>query len=103
MFVLVAQQFLMYEQRLLGMETKQQKLEDHMDEALPQEGYLTLLGFCAKYQLKMTTEEKRLLGIDVVKICKKRKLMIDKIPDKRYGTVNAYPEELLCELVELEV
>ncbi len=29
--------------------------------------------------------------------------MIDRVPDKRYGSVNAYPEDILCELLELEV
>lgn len=101
MFVLVAQQFLEYEQRLLGMETKQQKLEDRVNEALPRDNYITVMGFCAKYNLKFTTEEKRLLGMDASKLCRERKVMIDSVPDKRYGQVHAYPEDVLVELCEL--
>lgn len=102
MFVLVAQQFLEYERRLLGMETKQQELEHRLDEALPRDQYITILGLCTKYHLQMTTEDKRLLGIEAGKYCRQHNLMIDQVPDKRYGTVNAYPEFVLCELLELE-
>lgn len=102
MFMEVAKQFLVMESRLLGLETKQQQLEDRVNEALPRDEYITIMGFCAKHHLKMTTEEKRLLGLEASKVCRERKIFIDEVPDKRYGQVHAYPEELLEELVEIE-
>lgn len=102
MFMEVAKQFLVFEQRLLAMESSQQQMQDRMDEALPRDGYITIMGFCTKYHLRMTTEDKRLLGMEAAKLCKQRKVFVDEVPDKRYGKVNAYPEELLSELIEIE-
>ena len=89
------------EARMLKVESSQKLLEERVNEALPKDYYLTVMGFCSKHKLRMTTEAKRLLGVDASRLCKQRNLMIDRVPDKRYGSVNAYPEDVLCELCEL--
>ena len=88
------------QKKMLKLETSQQQMQDRMDGALPRDGYLTILGFCAKHNLKMTTEDKRLLGVEAAKACKSQKLFVDEVPDKRFGKVNAYPEVVLLDLVE---
>lgn len=91
------------QKKVLGLESSQQAINQRLDEALPRDQYITIMGLCAKYHLRMTTEEKRLLGMEASSCCRKRGLMIDSVPDKRYGTVNVYPEFILCELLNLEV
>lgn len=88
------------EARMLKVESSQKLLEERVNEALPRDSYITVMGFCSKYKLRMTTEAKRLLGVDASRLCKQRNLMIDRVPDKRYGSVSAYPEDVLCELCE---
>lgn len=102
MFMEVAKQFLEFEKRLFAIESSQQQMQDRIDEVLPRDGYTTILGFCVKHNLRLTTEDKRLLGIEAAKICKLQNLFVDEIPDKRFGKVNSYPECVLLDLVEFQ-
>lgn len=102
MFMEVAKQFLVFEQRLFVMETAQQRLEDRVNEALPRDHYLTILGFCSKYHVQLSAKDRQQLGVEAGKLCRQRGLLIDRVPDKRYGTVGSYPEEILLELCEVE-
>lgn len=85
---------------LAGLQKKVLKLESRVDEALPREGYMTILAFCAKHKVLMTTGERLEFGKLVSKYCREHDIFVDKVPDKRYGSVNAYPEDVLLECVE---
>lgn len=102
MFMEVAKQFLEFENRLYAMETSQQRLEDRINEALPREFYITIRGFCNKYKLRMTTQERQDFGKEATRLCKSRGIFIDRVPDPLHGSVGAYPEEVLLELCEVE-
>ncbi len=101
MFMEVAKQFLELENRLFAVESSQQRLEDRVNEALPRDSYLTILGFCSKYHVQLSAKERQDFGKDAGKLCRQRGLLVDRVPDKRYGTVGAYPEEILLELCEV--
>lgn len=77
-------------------------LEDRVNEALPKNGYLTIKGFCSKYKIQLTIKDRQAFGLEAANLCKKRNLFIDRVPDHNYGTVGAYPEEILLELCEVE-
>jgi len=101
MFMEVAKQFLELENRLFAVESSQQRLEDRVNEALPRDSYLTILGSCSKYHVQLSAKERQDFGKDAGKLCRQRGLLVDRVPDKRYGTVGAYPEEILLELCEV--
>lgn len=77
-------------------------LEDRVNEALPKNGYLTIKGFCSKYKIQLTIKDRQAFGLEAANLCKKRNLFIDRVPDHNYGTIGAYPEEVLLELCEVE-
>lgn len=109
MFMKVAEQYLIFEQRLFGMEQQQDKIisavkgikkdikgiKDDVATVLPLPGYLTVAGFCTENQLKLTTKERQQLGKKANAYCKKKGIQVDSVVDKRYGFVNAYPEKAL--------
>lgn len=75
-------------------------LEDRVNEALPQDGTWTILAFFQKQGIKATLEERQFFAKEAVKRCKQQNILIDRVPDKRYGFVNVYPESVLLELLE---
>lgn len=75
-------------------------LEDRVNEALPQDGTWTILAFFQKQGIKATLEERQFFAKEAVKRCKQQNILIDRVPDKRYGFVNVYPESVLLELLK---
>ena len=61
--------------------------------------YFTVAGYCSYRGIRITSQTASRLGRRASKMCKSRKLPIEQLADKRYGKVNAYPYEVLKEII----
>lgn len=61
--------------------------------------YFTVAGYCSYRGIRITSQTASRLGRRASKMCKNRNLPIEQLTDKRYGKVNAYPYEVLKEII----
>lgn len=61
--------------------------------------YFTVAGYCSYRGIRITSQTASRLGRRASKMCKNRNLPIEQLADKRYGKVNAYPYEVLKEII----
>ncbi|MGM9704512.1 MAG: Rha family transcriptional regulator [Prevotella sp.] len=61
--------------------------------------YFTVAGYCSYRGIRITSQGASRIGRRASKMCKNRNLPIETLADKRYGKVNAYPYEVLKEIV----
>lgn len=61
--------------------------------------YFTVAGYCSYRGIRITSQGASRIGRRASKMCKNRNLPIEQLADKRYGKVNAYPYEVLKEIV----
>jgi prophage antirepressor-like protein len=92
-------------QLLVAQSKRLKSLEDKVEEidkrALTAPNYFTVVGFAALKGIKVNLQEAISLGRKAVKICKELSININSVPDPRFGRVNTYPEEVLCEVFRL--
>jgi len=81
-------------------EESQAEMVIHPD--YPLTSYMTILGFCLTHKIKLTTMQRKSLGINATTYCKENKIFIDRVADRRYGKVNAYPEAVLKDFLEIK-
>ena len=61
--------------------------------------YFTVAGYCSYRGIRITSQTASRLGRRASKMCKSLNLPIEQLIDKRYGKVNAYPYEVLKEII----
>lgn len=61
--------------------------------------YFTVAGYCSYRGIRITSQGASRIGRRASKMCKNRNLPIEQLADKRYGKVNAYPYEVLKEII----
>ena len=61
--------------------------------------YFTVAGYCSYRGIRITSQTASRLGRRASKMCKSLNLPIEQLTDKRYGKVNAYPYEVLKEII----
>ena len=61
--------------------------------------YFTVAGYCSYRGIRITSQGASRIGRRASKMCKNRNLPIEQLTDKRYGKVNAYPYEVLKEII----
>lgn len=61
--------------------------------------YFTVAGYCSYRGIRITSQGASRLGRRASKMCKSLNLPIEQLADKRYGKVNAYPYEVLKEII----
>jgi len=96
MFLKVAQ-----EQEVIAEEQKLLKLRMDAFETQSDStgGFYTILAWSSMTKLKIPTDMANRLGRVCSKISKSRDIVIGKVPDSRYGTVNSYHETILKEII----
>lgn len=107
-----AEQLLQQAQMMVNIERRQKEnaekikaLDTDLDEVkarvgISVNGYLPVLGFCTKYELPISAEDMKRIGKRASAICKRRGIEKQQIPDVRYGTIGAYPEDVLDEALQ---
>lgn len=61
--------------------------------------YFTVAGYCSYRGIRITSQTASRIGRRASKMCKSLNLPIEQLTDKRYGKVNAYPYEVLKEII----
>lgn len=61
--------------------------------------YFTVAGYCSYRGIRITSQGASRIGRRASKMCKSLNLPIEQLTDKRYGKVNAYPYEVLKEII----
>ena len=61
--------------------------------------YFTVAGYCSYRGIRITSQTASRIGRRASKMCKSLNLPIEQLADKRYGKVNAYPYEVLKEII----
>lgn len=62
--------------------------------------YFTVAGYCSYRGIRITSQGASRIGRRASKVCKNRNLPVEQLADKRYGKVNAYPYEVLKEIIQ---
>ena len=60
--------------------------------------YFTIVGYGTLKHVSINIRQASMLGRKATKLCQERGLMMDKIPDPRFGEVKMYPGEVLSEV-----
>lgn len=60
--------------------------------------YFTIVGYASYIRVSVDNTLAKRLGATASKLCKERGLLVDKVPDGRYGHVGSYPLEILKEV-----
>ena len=63
-------------------------------------GYHTVRAYCRLNNIKLSLDQALTAGKIAGRLCRNRSIMIGKIPDEAYGTVNSYPSEILEEAIK---
>jgi phage regulator Rha-like protein len=98
MLVAQAHKFLEHERRLALVETRQESVEQHLEQLNPDTGYRTITAHCKINKRVIPIADAQHLGQMAADLCKKQRLRIGKIPDERFGSVNSYPVSVLDEV-----
>ena len=65
--------------------------------------YFTVAGYGSLNNISVNIKLASKIGRAATKICQQRRLLMDKIPDPRFGTVKMYPEHILTEVFNTEL
>ena len=97
-------------QMLLRIEQEQKRQEEHRrvtDERMEhienqinvRSGYYTILAWANIAKLKIPIDMANRLGRVCSKLSKEREVLVGKVPDTRFGSVNSYHETILKEII----
>lgn len=93
-----AQILLEQDKRLSSVEQKVKEIEA---KQITRPDCYAIAGYASLFNMPVTTEKAKQLGIKARAICKKRGLTITTTPDPRFGKVNIYPTVILEEVFNL--
>lgn len=92
-------------QQLVAIEREQAKtnqrvnaLEDRIERMDGDTGYMTVIAYCRKRNIKLPLSKMRALGQQATKAAQDLGIQVGTVPDERWGSVNSYPIALLDEL-----
>jgi hypothetical protein len=92
-------------QQLVAIEREQAKtnqrvnaLESRVEQMDGDTGYMTVIAYCRKRNIKLPLSKMRAIGQQASKAAKDLSIQVGTVPDERWGTVNSYPIAMLDEL-----
>ena len=83
----------------LQLNERQLQLLHASDEG---DGYSTVMGFTRLFEVKLPKGAFQRVGIMAAKMCKEQGLEIEPVYDKRWGSVNAYPDRIIALAISLK-
>ncbi len=75
-------------------------LADRGREAVRNSDFMSVLQFAALHKKTISAQDAIRIGKLATAACEEQGMAVEKIPDPRYGAVNAYPEVVLKKIVE---
>lgn len=92
-------------QILADMDRKQTALESRIEAIenrpainAPIE-HFSVMGYCHSIGRKISLDEAKSFSLKCKKMCVDMGMTIGKVPDARYGAVNTYPSDVLCQII----
>lgn len=80
---------------MLRVQNATRQTEPRRQIAEPTVDYMTAFGYCRKAGLSNDAEYIKKFGRTAKRLCNEQGIMVKKLDDERFGTVNAYPIEIL--------
>lgn len=92
---------------LEALERQQSQLDNHSERLTsleahvqPELEYFTIMGYCHKHKLTVSTNQAMSYGQRAKRLSLERNMPVGKINDVRYGEVNTYHVSILNEIIE---
>lgn len=85
----------------IGMVQKVEKKDDRVHLIGYDETHMTVLGFCRTQGFTVSLPEAVRLGKEAARISREENVQIKRVPDDRFGTVNAYHKAVLQRVISL--
>lgn len=86
------------ERRIVVLEKNVEEVLNVYDYSKNIDQYSTIAGYIRRFNLPILVSQYSQYGLRATDICKRRGVIVSKISDVRYGTINLYPNFILQEL-----
>ena len=90
------------ERRLRNVEENQKSIEEKVSiieaKTKTTPDYFTVVGYATLHEIDVNVKIASSLGRKAAMLCKKRGILMEEIPDPRFGRVKTYPEVVLDEV-----